>query len=188
MPSGRPVADSGGGGDGPPDPPPHPPKTKTPTGGSPGLLTSTGGLYGFNYVLVLPILNTKHNIGQFFTLDIEDFNCEEDVEYIFKQEEMQHLRQISVHRILVTYRDLGKVKVIFSVTTYSTESDKYTTKESKIVTLGSAKADKKLHGKKIDIAITGERPQLRLFRKAKDGPLAITKISMVGTAPEEQQL
>lgn len=178
--------DSGGGGNDPPEPPAPKPKSKV-RGGSPGLLTSTGGIFGTNFVVIAPIIDSVRGTGLYFTWNPFDFNSEEDTTYVFRQEEMQHARQVTIHKIVVTYRNLGKVKVTFSLSAYSNVNETFFSVPKTLV-LGSIQADRKLYTKKIDLLINGERPYLTITRKANAGPLALTKVTLVGNANEEQLL
>jgi len=189
QPGGRYILDGGGhgGGTNPPSPPsPPPPKGKNP-GGSPGLLTSTGGLFGLTGALFAPFLNTKNGTNYALLLDPFDFNCEEDAFYDFKVEDVNIGRSCDIHKLVVIYRNIGQGKITFGVRVYQPQGK--TDKEKFIVktvtkTLGTKKPNNKLYTQNIDLVVSGERPQAFMTRRADDGPISIVSVVMVGDAGE----
>jgi hypothetical protein len=154
------------------------------------LLTSTGGLFGTAFVLITPFLNVQSGNYGFLITDPTDFNCEEDCVYNFRQEDKPG-RVIDVHKVYLQYRDLGKVSFLATMTAtqYNRDTNKETIDtDSKLVTVGNTKPDKKIHSYFVDLKVQGERPQLSITRKAGKGPLSIVTAMMIGNANEENQL
>ena len=166
-----------------------PPGTTPSLGAQPGLITSTGGLYGQNYVLMAPYYHTLTGRFCFLYYDPNDFDCEDDCVYDFPMEDIQAGRAIDVHKVFLTYRDLGAVKFKLSVS--ATQYDKATKTEkvnSQTVNIAWGKGDKQLHSYYVDLKVVGERPQLHIYRAANSGPLSITRAIMCGHGDEGQQL
>lgn len=136
-------------------------------------VTSTGGLSGsVGAVLVFGrSLFAQQPLGWQF--DSEDFNCEEDCEYHFRVEEVEVYRQPTIDKVIIRYRDLGKVTLnAFFVGNVLQDSV-----ISKIVTIVfGGKADKKIYTTTFDLTCTFEAPQLILSRDAFSGPVSITKV------------
>lgn len=134
-------------------------------------LPVTGGLAGFNQALLVPGFDDLAQVNLFYVIDPTDFNCEEDVEYDFKLEEIVQGNDVTVHNVLIRYRDLGIVRLTVYIS--STDIDKTVVKD---ITLGTSNADGKLHTYKVDMKGTMEAPQLKIIRRANNGPLCITKV------------
>jgi hypothetical protein len=174
-----------------PGPPVPPPKKGVNPGGSPGLLTSTGGLFGLTGALYVPFFDSLNNIYHAVLLDSNDFNCEEDAFYYFKVEDVNIGRSCDIHKLVVVYRNLGIGKVTFGVGIYQpqakTDALKFVTK-TVTKSLGNISANKKLYTQNFDLVISGERPQAFFTRKANDGPISIVSVVMVGDAGETKLL
>jgi hypothetical protein len=98
----------------------------------------------------------------------------------YKVEEVMHGRTPTVTRLLVTYRDLGIVQVVF---TFSFTNDAGQVQSSSInATLGNNPSTNKLLTKMLfpNSAITGQNLQLTINRAANAGPLSIAKITICG--------
>jgi hypothetical protein len=170
------------------------------TGGSPGLLTSTGGITGLTGIFTIPFQDLLLNRFYFVTFDPTDFNCEEDVTYFFKQEDIEVGRVVTIHKVLIVYRMIGQVKFTLTLNGFlesvkssnedPSQTGRFVSKSVPVTFgLGLGKIpDKKLHTRSVDIKLTCERPQISISRLANSGPLAITKVIMCGTADEGQQL
>lgn len=180
-----------GGTNGPPSLPAPPPSRGTNPGGSPGLLTSTGGLFGLTGALFAPFLDSKTGANYALLFDPSDFNCEEDAFYDFKVEDINPGRSCDIHKLVVIYRNLGLVKVTFGVRAYlplvKKDQDKFVTKTVTKM-LGTKVPNFKLYTINIDLVVSGERPQVFMSRKADDGPLTIINVIMVGDAGETKLL
>jgi hypothetical protein len=174
-----------------------PQKLKTVTGNSPGLLTSTGGLFGTIGALIVPVLSLNNNKVYFCTIDPANFNCEEDCIYNFPQENIKVGYAISSYKIIVIYRNLGLVTVTFNLTVFrrglttyggkkniaTVTQGKYNT-ESKTMILGSSKPDNQLYTIDFNIINSGDRPQLSILRKANAGPFSLISATLVGNLEE----
>jgi hypothetical protein len=186
-----------GGGDGrEPHAPYKPPVGKSTVTSTPGLLTSTGGLLGGSPLLLMPIVNTKTGRPVFVFIDPNNFDTEEAVFYQYRQEDVQPNRKVSIHRLVVTYRELGKATAFFGIVAYIMETDNYIFKEAKL-TIAPTKSRNliadpfpsgKLRSQKLSLVITGERPQLYWRRDANSGPLSVTRVLMAGKSDEKDQL
>lgn len=178
----------GGGGSGPPGPP-KPPAGKVP-GGSPGLLTSTGGLFGIGGQLLIPYSDLRTKRFYIALIDPNNFDSEEDSQYFFPEEDVQPGKRIDVHKLEVEYRNIGVGKVSFGVTGYVPDPKDPTkpgtfTQKTKEVTLGTAKPDGKLYTIFVNLIISVIRPQAFLFRKFNSGPCAVTRVMMIGNSDEK---
>jgi hypothetical protein len=179
-----------GGGMGSPGlPAPAPAKGKNP-GGSPGLLTSTGGLFGLTGALFAPFLNTDSDTNYALLFDPSDFNCEEDAFYDFKVEDVNVGCSCTIHKLVVIYRNIGLVEVTFGVRVYqplAVGNKKFVTaKQTKVI--GTKKPNFKLYTENFNVEASGERPQAFMFRKANKGPLSVVSVVMVGDAQEVKLL
>ena len=104
----------GGGGGKPPG---------TTLGGSPGLITSTGGLYGTNGLLLVPSYNIITGKAFITLIDATNFNCEENSQYTFRQEANYgnipgEGRSCSIHLIILKYREIGSVSFNINITVF----------------------------------------------------------------------
>ncbi len=158
-----------------------------PLGAQPSLITSTGGLVGFNNTLLIPFFDTRTGMEYFVTYDPTNFNCEDDCIYKFRLESVAPGRTIDIHKVFIEYRDLGKVT--FTTRVEATQYNKATKKETlvyKSVVSTVGKGDKKIHSLFVDLKVNGERPQLIIIRKADDGPFSLVRAMLVGNSSEEQ--
>ncbi len=170
-----------------PNPPninPNPPNR--PLGGSPGLLTSTGGLFGINGVLLTPVINNMTGKSYILLMDSNDFNCEESAEYDFPQEippreSPQEGRDVNCHLIILKYRELGTARFNINVTTFEKDTDKFTTYSFPVI-ITALVPDNKIHTRYISISVPGERPQVSITRFGNTGPLSITSLTLCGNA------
>ena len=186
--------DGQGHGGGGPGPRPAPaPKGSQSFGGSPGLLTSTGGLFGTSGALLIPYMDTRNDVFFAAIIDSNNFDCEDDAHYFFRQEDIQDDRYITINRQTITYREIGKATFTFGIQVYVDTIDDYKNVET-IITIKPKKGklankfpDKKLHTIKLDLVITGIRPQPYVKRMANSGPFSITKVRMIGDRPETEE-
>jgi hypothetical protein len=177
-----------------PGPPYKPPVGNSTIKGSPGLLTSSGGLFGSGYQLLMPMFDGIFNKVYFALIDPSNSDTEEAAFYTYRQEDVMPNRSVSVHLLIITYRELGPATFTVGVQTYIEEEDSYKT-SSRIVKIAPRPAkkgkpstfpDKLLHTKKVNIeVISGQRPQPFWSRLANSGPVAITRMMMVGHADEK---
>ena len=181
--------------------------TKSKTGSSPGLITSTGGLVGNSGLLLAPAFNTITLIPFVVLLDANNFNCEENSQYTFRQEANFEKvpgegRSCSIHLIILKYREIGTVSFNINITVFNQMLDSFIntaipvsipiipytqmSKERK-----NKFPDNRIHTVKLSPpqgAVSGERPQLSITVTGGKGPLAITKIIMCGNADESSQM
>lgn len=144
-------------------------------------LPTTGGLIGFQSNLLFPIVDGAGN-NKIYVMDSTNFNTEEDVEYDFKVEEFEPGNEATIHRVLLRYRDLGQVT--FTLAAVSADRPNIdTTKQTgnaQVITIGNngpnATPTGKIHTFKASVKVTTEAPQLKIFRRANQGPLVITKV------------
>ena len=155
------------------------PNTNPPSGGG-GIpstanllnVTSTGGLTGFNGVVMI-FAQSPLNGNITYKLDATNFNCEEDCEYDFRVEELQVYTQPTTSKILFRYRDLGSTFANF----FFQGNVLGKAVISKIVTavFGGAN-DGKIKTGYADLVFTAEAPQLIMQRPANSGSSSICKI------------
>lgn len=188
---------------GPPSPPRKPgsPSSK-PLGGSPGLLTSTGGLYGVNGVLLTPVFNNISGKSYILLMDPSNFNCEENAEYDFPQgipavqnNPFQDGCNVNCHLIKLKYREIGIAQFTINVTTFNRDigdfqSFPYIVNIPNIPLTGKRKAkfpDQRIHTIFIPIDVPGERPQVTLNSVGGSGAYSIISLNLCGFADELPQ-
>lgn len=170
---------------------------------NPSLITSTGGLLGINGVLLTPAFNQITGKSYIINYESQDFNCEEDAQYSYRQEANFEKfpgegRECSIHLIILKYRELGYVKFSINITVFKQAIDDYVNYQIPVIIpkLKLTKArlntfpDKRIHTLKlapVNGVITGERPQISITYAANSGPLSITKLVMCGNADEAAQ-
>jgi hypothetical protein len=181
------VPNGGGGG------PFKPPVGKSTIRGSPGLLTSTGGLFGTNFQLLMPLFDSVFGKTYLALINPDDNNCEEEAFYLFKQEDVMPSRTVSVHKLIVVYKELGPARFSVGIQVYIRKTNKFY-QQSKLLRIKPRNdphapfPDGKLRELPVDLVIEGERPQVFISREANSGPLCITRIHMIGKADEKEVL
>lgn len=161
------------------------------SGTNPGLLTSSGGLFGSTSNLLIPIFDPETNIKYIATFDPTDFNSEEDAEYRYRMEEITEGRLITVSRVRIVYRNLGVVKVTgqLSGLVYSPASKTWQVVGAKqTIVIGDDSKDLSLRTGYFDMIITMERPQFIYKRLANDGPLAIISTTLITEVEQAAQV
>ena len=170
-------------------------------GNNPGLITSTGGLLGLNEVVATPAFNPV--TGRCFILvhDSNNFDCEEDAEYDFRQEANYgeipgEGREGSINLIILKYRELGKAKFNINITVFKRTIDDFETVvipvSIPVIPFSSPSRmlsfpDGRIHTLFLhppNGVINGERPQASATRNGNSGPMCITKLIMCGSADE----
>jgi len=174
----------------------RPPAGKSTIHGSPGLLTSTGGLFGANFKLLMPLFDSVFDKTYLALIDPDNNDCEEEAFYLFKQEDVMPSRFISVHKLIVVYKELGLAKFSVGVQVYNRDANKFYQKSVALqISNTGARQDKKfpfpdgkLRELPVDLVIEGERPQVFIRRRANSGPLCITRVHMIGKADQKDIL
>lgn len=137
-------------------------------------ITTTGGLIGTDQVVLMALRSTQLDLFSMGFFDFEDLNCEEVSEVKFRQEEILAGREVTVSRVRLVYRNLGKVEVEAIVeTTQCSKNHKQFIGDDSPVLKG------KVMTAYFDLIATGERPQLTIRRTANSGALAIIKAQMI---------
>ena len=177
-----------------PDPPSKPSKPPVPShsnlGGSPGLVTSTGGLYGVQKTLLVPFFDARSQHTALWMIDSNNFDTEEDAFYYFMSPDISMARAVTVHQVAVIYREIGECQFTIGIIIYNRRDDKFIFKErivnitndiSPIVDIVNTPfPDNKLHTIYADLNISGERPQVYLKRSKDSGPLSVQSITLAG--------
>ena len=183
-----------GNGGGPIRPPYKPPVGKSPISGSPGLLTSTGGLSGTKFQVLMPLFDFVFNNSYCALIDGDNANSEEDGFYYFPEEDVLGGRNCSVHKIVFWYREIGAATFYFGIRWFNEKMDIFESLEKKVVIQSrtgekpSTFPDGNLHIRRISFVISGQKPQLYLRRIKDGGPFSITRAMMVGKADEKEIL
>ena len=187
----------GGGGKGPFNPPTQGGSSSGKSTFNPGLITSTGGLFGTTGALMTPYISANGNC-YIAVHDSTNFDTEEDAEYDYPQDtppgQFQDLRNATYNLIMLQYRELGVAQFTINIWKYSKETDSYSNTPILIKIQNtynrSSFPDKKLHTRFIGFggAISGERIQIKVTRKANSGPISITKLIPCGSADEVPQM
>jgi hypothetical protein len=160
------------------------------SGTNPGLLTSSGGLFGSASALLIPIYDPETNLKYIATLDPTDFNSEEDAEYRYRMEEVTEGRLITVSRVRIVHRNIGKVTVTGRLSGLIKQADK-TWKvvfAEQTITIGDDTKDLSIRTEYFDMIITMERPQFIYKRLANAGPLAIISTTLITNVEQAAQI
>jgi len=167
-------------------------------GGSPGLLTSTGGLTGLLGACYQPFFNPQTRAYYLALIDPTNFDTEEDGFYNFPEPDAPNGvgRVVTIHRVVMTYREIDKAKFNFGIETYLADIDDFVQVTVPIVIAppnGNKKRalsfpDGKIHTKRFGIVATGERPQPFTQRLANSGAYSIIKVVLCGNADEQDQI
>lgn len=168
-----------------------PPAGKTTIKGSPGLLTSTGGLFGTNFQLLMPLFDSVFNRTYLALIDPSNNDTEEEAFYLFKQEDVMPSRTVSVHKLIIVYKELGPAKFSVGIQVYIRKVNKFYQKSVALAItdrqdIKAPFPDGKLRELPVDLVIDGERPQVFIRRRANSGPLCITRVHMIGHADEKE--
>lgn len=138
-------------------------------------VTTSGGLTGSKGAVLFFGASTFIAQPLVWFADPTNFDCEDDVEYHFKIEEIEVYRQPTVDKVIFRYRDLGKV----TVTCFISGNVLQNSAVSKFVTVVfGGKADGKIYTTSFDLTCTFEAPQLIVIRPGRSGPMALTKVMM----------
>lgn len=146
------------------------------------LLPTTGGLIGYQVNMLYPIFDQLTSQNMIYLMDSNNFNTEEDVEYDFRVEEFEPGNEATIHRIVIRYRDLGIVTFTVAVVSATIISKGINTTigsgNARTYTVGNSVPTGKIFTLLAALKVTTEAPQVKLFRKAGAGPLAVTKVKV----------
>jgi|SRR6267142_920992 len=149
---------------------------------------SNGGISQLANVALMPMQDAITGTCGLYAFDpLFGFNDPVNAStHSYKVEEVMHGRTPTVTRLLVTYRDLGIVKVTFA---FTFTDDSGATQSSLIeATLGNAQQTNKLITRILfpNSAITGQNIQLTVNRAANAGSLSIVKITICGKVEKQE--
>lgn len=141
-------------------------------------LPTVGGMVGIQTQMVAIGFDDLSQSNLVYFINPNDHNCEEDVEYDFKVEEIEPGNEATIHRIVLRYRDLGPVTFTVSIVSASRPNLDYTigTGNAQLIKVGNTPPTGKIFTYQASLKVTTEAPQIKIFRKAGMGPLAITKV------------
>lgn len=186
----------------------NPPASGNKGGGAsfnnPAFLTSTGGLSGTAGILMAPAINTVTGKSVIVYFNSNDFNCEENAEYDFRQEAdfgqfPAEGRSGAFHLIILKYRELGYARFNINITVFDKTLDDFNTVSIPVsipvLPLKTKKRqqsfpDKRIHTVRLTPpkgVFQGERPQITITRNANSGPESVTRITLCGNADEMAQ-
>lgn len=141
---------------------------------------SNGGVATTSKLTLFPMTNWQTGITGFFAFDpTKGFNDPVSAStHSFRTEDLLSGRIHTVNRIVVTYRDLGKVSASFILSGASDQQQIVSV--SKTVSLGNTVSTNKLLVYIVGISLSAMNLQLTVNRAANAGPLSIVKIVMCG--------
>lgn len=160
----------------------------TPTGSSGDVAAAipfgeNGGVVAITYLLFVPVQDVTTGRCYIGTYDINSFDDpKDDFSYSYRKEDIVKGVVVTVSRIWLTIRDIGKAKL--TVTLAGTDYNQKKVTKSVTLAIGTASASSELLTYPVDISLSCYRPQITLSRKAGDGPVAVTEVTMVGEAPD----
>lgn len=147
---------------------------------------SNGGVSQTSRVTLYPMLNAQTGIVSFFSFDPNNGYNDPAASsfYTFKVEEVIQGRTPTISRVVVSYRDLGQVSAVFTLTGTNDAQQVVGgltgNGSMQVVQLGNALPTGKIMTVLIGISLTAQNIQLMVTRAAGAGPLSITKILMCG--------
>jgi hypothetical protein len=149
---------------------------------------SNGGISQLASIAMMPMQNPVTGMCGAYAFDpLFGFNDPVNPSvHSYKVEEVMHGRTPTVTRLLVTYRDLGIVQVVF---TFSYTDDAGQVQSSSIpATLGNKQQTNKELTKMLfpNSAITGQNIQLTVNRAANAGALSIVKVTICGRVEKQE--
>jgi hypothetical protein len=151
---------------------------------------SNGGVSTTSRVTLYPMLNVATGIVSFFAFDPAGGYDDPSASsfYSFKVEDVQQGRTPTVSRVIVTYRDLGQVMVVFTLT--GTLDNQVVgglngPGSMQVIQLGNQLATGKLITVILGITLSAQNIQLTVTRAAGAGPLSIAKVLMCGRCEDQ---
>ena len=141
---------------------------------------SNGGVATTSRLTLYPMVSTITGAVGFYSFDpttgFNDPNASSS--HSFKVEEVLPGRTPTVRRIVISYRDLGPVSLIFTLS--GTNDAQQIVSYLLPVTLGNQVPTGKLMTKLIGLSFTAQNIQLSIVRPAGAGSISIAKIVMCG--------
>jgi hypothetical protein len=146
---------------------------------------STGGVATTSRLTLYPVVNMATGAIGFYAFDPAGGYDDPAASsfYAFKVEEVVQGRTPTISRVIVTYRDLGLVTAVFTLTgTLDNQVVGGLTGAGSMQTkqLGNQAATGKLMTKFVDISLTAQNIQLMITRAAGAGSLSIAKVLLCG--------
>lgn len=181
---------------------PSSPTNNTPPanlGSSPGLSTSTGGLFGIQQMYLVPVVDRVNSKIWLDIIDPSNFNCENDWFYIFPSQEVKKSfegKEVTISKVVLTYREIGAAKFTVGVVAYRQADDNFVGQEQ-IVKIADVKGevvnqvnplfpDGQLHTIALNFLVQGQRPYAYIKGKGNSGSVSITNFMLVGHADVAQ--
>lgn len=148
---------------------------------------SNGGVATTSRLTLYPMVNPQTGVVGFYAFDpTTGFNDPAAASaHSFRVEEVIPGRTPTVSRIIVIYRDLGPVQVLFTLSG-TNDAQQVVTPKQQIVALGNRVPTGKLMTKFVGMQQTGQNLQLTIFRPAGSGPLSISKIILCGRVENQE--
>lgn len=156
-------------------------------GPSVNIPTSNGGVFATAQVALFPCFNSHNNRNEYHAFDpTMGFNDPLAAStYSWRYEQFSgsegsvgSFNQPTIRRLILTFRDLGRVTVTFTLTGCNDKGEVVTNSTS--LGFGSATPTNRLLVTPVDIVLTCQIPQLSVRREANDGPLSIVQVVMLG--------
>ena len=146
---------------------------------------STGGVATTSRLTLYPMQNASTGIVGYYAFDPAGGYNDPSAGafYSFKVEDVLQGRTPTVGRVIVTYRDLGLVTAVFTLTgTLDNQVVGGLTGPGsmQVVTMGNQLATGKLMTIIVGITLSAQNIQLMITRAAGAGPLSIAKVLMCG--------
>lgn len=150
----------------------------------PPAVETTSLLQVFRQLLV-PSLGTTGKVLSYYDAAVLNDSAD-SATYVYKAEDIIADRVPTTRRVVITYLDLGVATLSVSVTAINDNG--VVVNQQVSVTLGTAAATGVLATAYADLAVTGYRPQVTLFRAANGGPIAISHVMATGTIEKDVTL
>lgn len=148
--------------------------------------TENGGVGGTTWVLFFPVKDISSGLSYIGYFDVNNSNdSKDDSSYSYRAEDIALLRQPTVRRVGLVYRDLGAAAI--TITLSGTNDQAQVVSQSVTAQIGNTIPTNDLMIKLVDIQLTAFHPQLTISRAAGAGPVCITSATIIGEV-EEQQL
>lgn len=151
---------------------------------------STGGVATTSRLTLYPMQNVDTGMVGFYAFDpAGGFNdLIASSFYNFKVEEVLQGRTPTIGRVIVTYRDLGRVTAVFTLT--GTQDNQVVggltgNSSMQVVSMGNMLATGKLMTIIVGITLTAQNIQLMITRAAGAGSLSISKVLLCGRVEEQ---